>query len=112
MRAGDLNRSIAILRKVNVGEPNDYGEYETEWQTIHRPRANVKWGQVAEKVDTTASQRFAAATVTFRTRWIADLRPTDVVTFDGRNYNILGSAEVGRRVGLEITATWRQGELP
>ncbi|SIQ98746.1 head-tail adaptor [Rhizobium sp. RU35A] len=111
MRAGDLNRTITILRKVQIGAPNDYGEYETIWQIVHRLRANVKWGAVAERLDGTANQRFAAGTVAFKVRWFADLHPTDVIGFDGKFYNIVGSTEIGRRVGLEITATWRQGEL-
>lgn len=111
MRAGDLNRTIAIMRQVEIGR-DIYDEPITEWQSIHRPRAGVKWAKVEERVDATANQRFAAATVTFKIRWLPDVLPTDIIRFDRKNYNIVGQAEIGRRVGLELTATWRQGELP
>ncbi|ATN34110.1 hypothetical protein ACO34A_09860 [Rhizobium sp. ACO-34A] len=111
MRAGDLNRVISLMRKIPTGEKTDIGEEVFTWGKIRDLRANVKWGTVAEKVGSVVPQRFAAATVTFRTRWFADVLPTDVINFDGRNYNIVGATEIGRRVGLDITAIWRQGEF-
>jgi hypothetical protein len=38
---------------------------------------------------------------------VADLSPKDRLTFDGRVFNIIGVKEIGRREGLEISASAR-----
>lgn len=108
MRAGDLNRSIVIKRRVQIGTTPS-NEPIFEWQPVRKMAANVRPMKADERFD--GSQVFAWSTVVFKIRWIPDLVQTDVIVFDGRNYNVSGIAEIGRRVGLEVTATWRQGVL-
>ena len=67
----------------------------------------------AEKVDIKARERFAAAqdiaeeTTRFRLRYLLGVSPKMRIVDDGKTYDIEGIAELGRRVGMEITATAR-----
>lgn len=70
----------------------------------------------AEKRDVSDGERFEAArvdaqiTTRFRLLWspqIADVNPKDRIAFDGRTYDISGVKEIGRREGIEITASAR-----
>ncbi|MGR3452882.1 phage head closure protein [Pseudooceanicola sp.] len=52
----------------------------------------------------------ATATHRFRIRYssqVADLNPKDRLVFEGRVYDISGVKELGRRTGLEVTASAR-----
>lgn len=71
---------------------------------------------LAEKEDIRDGERFAAAevgadvTTRFRTEWyarLADLNPKDRCVHRGRVYDIVAVKEIGRREGIEITATAR-----
>lgn len=108
MKAGDLNRLITVLRREQTGT-TIANEPIFEWLPVRRISANVRYLKADERFD--GNQVFAWSTVVFKTRWFPGLEPTDVISFDGRNYNVSGYAEIGRRVGLEITGTWRQGDL-
>jgi head-tail adaptor len=107
MRAGDLNRKITVKRRAQIGTSST-NEPTFEWQTFKTVAANAKFLRAGERLE--SGQKFAAKAMVFKTRWMA-LEPTDIIVFDGSNFDITGIAEIGRRVGLEITAEWRQGVL-
>lgn len=104
LAAGDLDRLITLQRASGVAD--EYNETVEVWNSL---------GEVfAVKEDIRDGERFGggeiAANITtrFRIRWshaLADLNPKDRVVYDGRVYNIIGTKEIGRREGLEITAT-------
>jgi SPP1 family predicted phage head-tail adaptor len=57
-----------------------------------------------------AGETLASKSYRFTIRYssdVADVDPRDRVTFDGRTYDVQGVKEIGRREGLEITATAR-----
>lgn len=52
----------------------------------------------------------ATITARFRIRWspdVAALSPVWWLVFEGRNFDISGAKEIGRRDGIEITASAR-----
>lgn len=108
MRAGTLDRSIKLWRYQQVGV-SGHNEPIIDWDLIRTLRAAVKPLGADERFG--ADQVFATRTTTFTTRWFPGLQTTDVIGFDGEFYDITGIAETGRRVGYEITATWRAGSL-
>jgi len=108
MKSGDLNRFIKVLRREQTGT-SIANEPIFGWNTVRRISANVRYLKADERFD--GNQVFAWSTVVFKTRWFPGLEPTDIISFDGRNYNVKGYAEIGRRVGLEITAEWKEGGL-
>lgn len=56
---------------------------------------------------TAAQQTNAEITTRFRIRYRADLTPQHRIAWDGRSYDIVNIAEIGRREGLEINARAR-----
>lgn len=106
MRAGGLDRRI-VIERVSV----TYDEFNApveQWSTL----ATV-W---ASKVDVKDGERFRADAVSseittrFRIRYsttVADVSPRDRISYDGRLYDIVAVKEVGRREGIEITASAR-----
>lgn len=67
----------------------------------------------AEKRNLRGRERFAAAAISaeidtvFRIRYRDDVTPVDAISCDGRTYDVVSVAEIGRREGLEIMATAR-----
>jgi SPP1 family predicted phage head-tail adaptor len=70
----------------------------------------------ASKEDLSDSERVAAAevgaamTTRFRIRYslkVSGINPKDRLTFDGNTYEVVNTKEIGRREGIEITATFR-----
>lgn len=106
MMATGRDRLITILR---LGRSFDSHNRPVEgWSKL----AQV-W---AAKMDVSDGERFraaqVAATVTtrFRLLWspqVADVNPKDRIALDGREYDIVGVKEIGRREGLEVTAAAR-----
>jgi head-tail adaptor len=47
------------------------------------------------------------ATTRFRIRWGLGVEETDRVSYDGKDFEIIGVKEIGRREGQEITAAAR-----
>lgn len=106
MQAGKLDRRITLERASITLD--DFGGQVEAWVVL----ATV-W---AEAIPVSDRERWRAgeigATIShrFRIRWssaVADLNARDRVIFDGREYDIHGVKEIGRRVGLEITASTR-----
>ncbi|WP_075216157.1 phage head closure protein [Mongoliimonas terrestris] len=106
MRASGLDRRIVIQRATTA--PDAMNEPIQTWSKL----ASV----LAAKEDIRDSERYSAGAVVakittrFRIRWsttVADVSPTDRILFDGRVFDIVGTKEIGRREGVEITASAR-----
>ena len=106
MDSGALDRSL-ILRKRTVAN-NSLGEPVetfTDLATVRASKTDISDG---EKVR--AQQVGAEITTRFQIRWSvnwSDLNPKDRVKSEGREYEIVGVKEIGRRDGIEITACAR-----
>lgn len=105
--AGKRDRRIRIERQVEVGR-DDLNAPVVSWT----PHLTV-W---AEKLDLSDRERLASQevgaeiTTRFRILWseaAAEINAKDRIVFGGRIYDIFGVKELGRREGLEITATAR-----
>ncbi|MET4634975.1 phage head closure protein [Kaistia defluvii] len=106
MATGPLDRRITIERYVSARDAlNNPVE---AWS----PLATV-W---ASKTDVRDSEKFAAKEngasieTRFQIRWstdVADVNPKDRINYGGRVFDIVGVKEIGRREGLEISATAR-----
>jgi SPP1 family predicted phage head-tail adaptor len=101
-----LDQQVTILRAAYT--ENDLGEQVATWVPL-----TTVW---ASKTDIRDSERFAAqevaSTITtrFRFRWsslVADVTPEDRATCEDREYEIVAVKEIGRREGLELTASAR-----
>lgn len=106
MRAGKLDRRITIRRATTA--TNDLGEDVATWGDL----ATV-W---ASKEDIRDGERFAAQevaahiTTRFRVRWssvTSDVDAKDRIVYQGYEYNVVAVKELGRREGIEITASAR-----
>lgn len=104
--SGPLDRRITIERATVSRDAMN--EQVTTWS----PLATV-WASAAPVRD---GERFADGevrsliTMRFQVRWsstLSGLDERDRVIFDGRTYDIHGVKEIGRRVGLEISAAAR-----
>jgi SPP1 family predicted phage head-tail adaptor len=65
---------------------------------------------VSDREKMAASEIVADLSARFRIRWasqVAAISPSWWIEFGDRTYNIVGVKEIGRRVGLEITASAR-----
>lgn len=106
MRAGDLDRRIVILRAATTRDAMN--EAVPTWSALATVWASVT--PVGDGERLRAGQVLASRMVRFVVRYssvTATVDPRDRVQFDGRVYDINGVKEIGRRVGLEITATAR-----
>lgn len=106
MAAGPLDRRITLERATVTFD--DLGGAVETWSTL----ATV-WAQVLPISDGErwrAAEVGAEVTTRFRIRWsttVADVGPKDRIAYAGRVFNIAGVKELGRREGIEITATAR-----
>lgn len=106
MRAGSLDRRLTLRRRVvTTNALNEDVETFPDLATVWASKADVS---DAEKVR--AQQVGAEITTRFVVRWsvdLATLNPKDRCACEGREYEITGVKEVGRRDGIEITASAR-----
>jgi SPP1 family predicted phage head-tail adaptor len=106
MDAGRLDRRITILRAAVAADA--FNEQVQTWGDIATVWAHAAPVMDAEKQR--AGETLASKSYRFTIRYssdVADVDPRDRVTFDGRTYDVQGVKEIGRREGLEITATAR-----
>lgn len=106
MLAGRLDRRVDILRaSITTGE---YGEEEKAWPTLA-----TRW---ASKADVSDGEKLRAQAVgaTLTTRFqvrfdsvTSTLTAEDRIRCEGRDYDLVGVKEIGRREGLELTAVSR-----
>jgi SPP1 family predicted phage head-tail adaptor len=110
MRAGELDRRLTLFRAVRATDA--LNAKVTSWSrlaTVAAAKADVS---DAERIR--AQQAGVAHTTRFRIRWsscAAQLLAGDRVRCEGRDFEVVGLKELGRREGLEITANAR-GDLP
>ena len=106
MKAGALDRRVTLRRATETA--NTLNERVQTWADL----ATV-WGS---KTDVSDGERVRAQaigssiTTRFQVRYSsisATLTPKDRVVCEDREYEITGVKEIGRRVGVEITATAR-----
>lgn len=102
MRLGKLNKRITVRRasaptRNAMNEPvevwGDLGKFWAE-QIDQRPTESWKAGQTAAQVERVWRVRWHARTAT--------ISPSDRLVCDGREFQIIGVTEVGRRFGIEI----------
>jgi len=106
MIAGPLDRRVTLRRAAET--TNDLNEKVQTWADLV-----TVWGS---KTDVSDGERVRAQaigssiTTRFQVRWSSiteTVTPKDRVVCEGREYEITGVKEIGRRVGVEITATAR-----
>lgn len=104
--AGSLDRRLKLYRRTTTTNAlNEEAETFTLLATVWAKRTDVK---DAEQV--AAAQVGAEITARFLVRWSTTtetLTPMDRVTCEGREYEVTGRREIGRREGLEISAVAR-----
>lgn len=107
MDAAKLDRRIRIER-ATMGRDTMNNLVATGWSTLTTVWASKEDVRDAERV--AAQEVGAEITTRFRIRWstrVADVNPKDRLVFAGRIYQIVAVKEIGRRDGLEISATAR-----
>ncbi len=109
MRSGRLDRRITIERRTVA--QNSFGEENETWSNAGELWAEKRHERVLERF--ASQQRYASAEVAFRVRWFP-LIPTVTaalddyrITYEGREYNILGIDEIGRREGAHVVCVSR-----
>lgn len=109
MRAGALDRTIIIQRATYAN--NAAGEPVPTWSTLVTTRASKE--DLSDGERWRAAEVAATVTCRFAVRWNAltsSVTPKDRILYAGRTYDISHVKELGRQVGLEITARAR-GDL-
>lgn len=110
LAAGELDRRVRIEREVQ-GTPTGSGEPTSDWQLVAEVWAGKRTLRASEVFQ--AQQEIAEADVRFRMRYRSDVFPDHmrIVDEDGREFDILGVHELGRRDGLELLTRSRTEEL-
>lgn len=106
MDAGRFDRRIALKRASTT--MNGFNEPEYSWTTLATVWAAMTPVNDGERMR--AGETLANAQCRFVIRWsatAATVDPRDRLTFDGREFDINGVKQIGRREYLEITATAR-----
>lgn len=110
VNAGELDRRITIRRAAIT--LNEFNEPEETWSDLL-----TVW---AKKMDASASESYRARevgselTARFTVRYstvIAGVDPRDRLVYGGREYNITGVRDVGRKTWREIDAVARSDTL-
>lgn len=108
MKATGRDRLITIERATVTQDDPGSGENVETWGTLAQVYAGKH--DVSDRERLAASEMQAELTTRFRilfSHTVADVNPKDRVIFEGRTYNIVAVREIGRREGLEISASAR-----
>lgn len=102
LRAGEMD-DLIVIKTITESKEATYGskqevasDFATLWSD-YRPRAGRQFFE--------AEQIKADRTGTFRIYWIAGLKATMKIEYDGDLWDIHRIDEIGRREGIEIFAT-------
>lgn len=106
MQAGRLDRRIVIQRSTTVNDSfNQPVETFSTLATVWASAVPVSDGERMK-----AGQTLANKMMRFTIRYssdVSDVDPRDRIVFNGRTFDVNGAKEIGRREGIEITATAR-----
>lgn len=109
MRAGDLNRRITV--KEEVLSKNTFGEETRTYQDRYSAWASVRPLRGGEKFEEVLRQakRVAKFGIRFRKDGTGnlDMDSTNVIDFDGLDWDIHSIVEIGIRQGIEVIAIAR-----
>ncbi len=103
LNAGELDRRVT-LQKYALTRNADNEPLET-WADIRTVWAS--WRRASARETLAGAQVSASATDIFEIRWASDLAELDAkdrVVYQGRAYDVVAVAEIGRREGLRIDA--------
>lgn len=106
LNAGSLDRRI-VIQRASLARDAMNSQVAT-WNPIATVWAKAEPIQDGERLR--AGETLASKKYRFTIRWavtVSQVDPRDRVVFEGRTYDVNGVKEIGRRVGLEITATAR-----
>lgn len=107
MDAGRLDRQVT-LRRASAASSNGFNEPVAIWSDLATVRAG--FAPVSDGERLRAGETLANMQCRFTVRWsatTAGVDPRDRLIFDGREFDINGVKETGRRDFIEITATAR-----
>ena len=103
MRAGALDRLITITSATNsYGDPDEYGIVPTFSAQLVPMRAELLEAMADDSEH--ASGRLTKTLLSFRLRFLENVKPGDKLTYDGRDFEIRTVKEIGRRKSLELVA--------
>lgn len=108
MNLGQLDRQVLLQQPApapanpfgGAGQTQAFADVATVWARVQYP---VQPGTEAMQ----AAQLTAVQQVSFTIRYRADVGPTWQVSHEGRTYQVTARAEIGRRVGVLLTAVFR-----
>lgn len=100
MRAGKLDRTIAIERQVETVKPS--GAVASTWTNIDTVRAEIVQQSATEFL--TGFGEAESGSIVFRIRFLPGITTADRVTYAGTAYDLKEVTEIGRRRGLELRA--------
>lgn len=100
---GNLDRRIAIQNYTVTKD--GYGADIKTYAALITCWAKVRVDSGAEGIQ--AEQEIQTRTVTFTVRYYSAITEDSRIVYDGKNYDIISLAEVGRRNYLDITAKLR-----
>ena len=100
MRAGALQHRIEIQREVET--VTAAGHVKKTWQTYATGKAELRQASISEYL--TGMVEGSANNAVFLIRWIPGVSVSDRILHNGRSFNIVALAEIGRRRGLELRA--------
>jgi SPP1 family predicted phage head-tail adaptor len=104
MDSGPLDRKITLERFSTTY--NEFNEPFEGWATLAVRSASKDDVSDGEKLR--AAQVGATITSRFRVRYdsvTSTLTAADRLTYEGKQFSIVGTKEIGRREGIEITAS-------
>lgn len=100
IQAGELRWSIQIKRKSSTTD--EFGSLIENWTGVTMTiKANVKNISGGENVN--GKEIFNSSKMLFTT-YYRDIKETDRIVFNSKEYNIISIVEIGLKQGLEITA--------
>ena len=98
--AGRLDRLVTIERKTTTrSSTGAVVETWAPWKAVWMGKRDIR---ATERFR--ADQDLAVETTVWDSHYIDGMRSDDRLSVEGKVYDILGIREVGRRMGIEITA--------
>lgn len=99
MRAGDLDRTIELLRN-SPGDADEFNEAAENWQAFATVRAGFE--QVSGREFLASAQVMTERRAIFTIRYRSDVLMTDRVRYGGEDWRLSEIREIGRREGLAL----------